>query len=220
MGAGGLFGAFSTSNAAAARQAVLANRAARSGPGKPLETLSDDLSPYSGTWGDVQLRHLLRRTMFGISEAQILYAQQVLNSMDAVVTQLLACQNLTTDPIPTPFAPWLGTINSSGGPNLLSMEVQQIENWWFDQMMQENLSIRQKMTLMWTNHFVTGSSTINNISAYVYQYLITCMTNALENFKSFAQAISSILQCSCISMATRIPGRAMQTTSTKITPVK
>ena len=56
-------------------------------------------------------------------------------------------------------------------------------------MMQENLSIRQKMTLMWTNHFVTGSQTVG-IAGYVYQYLMTCMENALGNFNDFALAIS------------------------------
>jgi uncharacterized protein (DUF1800 family) len=197
LGAGSAIGAFDPTTASAARQAVLANRAGRSGPGKPLETQSDDLTPYTGAWGETQLRHLLRRCMFGVPESQFLAAQQTgpFNAvatvpMTAVVSQLLACQDTSKVPLPTPFAPWLGTINSSGGPNLLAMEVQEIVNWWFDQMMQENLSIRQKMTLMWTNHFVTGSSSINYISAYTYTYLMTCMANALGNFQTFAGAIA------------------------------
>ncbi len=198
LGAGSILGAFDPSSASAARRMILANRATRSGPGRPLQTLSDDLTPYTGAWGETQLWHLLRRCMFGVPEAQFLAAQQTApfgsvatTPMNAIVTQLLACQDTTKVPIPSPFATWLGTINSSGGPNLLAMECQEIVNWWFDQMMQENLSIRQKMTLMWTNHFVTGSSSINYISAYVYQYLITCMTNAMGNFKAFATAIST-----------------------------
>ncbi len=137
--------------------------------------------------------------MFGVPESQFL-AAQALGSMDAVVTQLLACQNLTNVPLPSmaSSAPWVnnfptnyqaGSNNALNQATLMAYEVIETVNWWFDQMMQENLSIRQKMTLMWTNHFVTGSATVN-IPSYVYTYLITCMTNALGNFKDFASAIS------------------------------
>ncbi len=196
IGAGSLIGALDPS-AAFAKRSQFAGNAGRSGPGGSMQPLSTDLSPYTGAWGATQLWHLLRRSMFGVPESQFLAAQKIgpfgsvaTTPMNAIVTQLLACQDLTTDPIPAPFASWLNTINSSGGPNLLALQCQEIENWWFDQMMQENLSIRQKMTLMWTNHFVIGTSSINYISAYAYQYLITCMTNALGNFKTFAQAIT------------------------------
>jgi uncharacterized protein (DUF1800 family) len=173
------------------------NTAGRAGSGaKPLGTESDDLSPYTGTWGDAQLRHLLRRTMFGVPESQFL-AAQTLGSMDAVVTKLLACQDTSKVPIPTPFATWLSNypdytltgIPAMNQTRLLATERQEIENWWFDQMVQENLSIRQKMTLMWTNHFVTGSATVQ-IPAYIYAYLMTCLANALGNFQKFAYAIS------------------------------
>ncbi len=158
---------------------------------------SADLSPYTGTWGDVQLRHLLRRTMFGVPESQFVAAQAI-GSMEAVVTQLLACQDLTKNPLPAPFAAWLnnfptqyqaGSAQALNQATLMAYEVIEIVNWWFGQMLQENLSIRQKMTLMWTNHFVTGSATVN-IPAYIYTYLSTCMANALGNFKDFAYAIS------------------------------
>ena len=166
--------------------------------GSPIHTLSDDLTPYTGTWGDAQIYHLLRRTMFGVREMQFTQAQS-LGSMSAVVTQLLACQDTSKVPLPTPFASWLNDYpdytdakTTNEQINIATLEnykLVEIENWWFDLMMQENLSIRQKMTLMWTNHFVTGSQTVG-IAGYVYQYLMTCMANALGNFKDFASAIS------------------------------
>jgi uncharacterized protein (DUF1800 family) len=175
---------------------VVKNASGRAGSGaRTLGTLSEDLTPYTGAWGDTQLRHLLRRCMFGVPESQFQSALQTAPfgsvatvPMNAIVTKLLACQDLATVPIPAPFATWLSNPIPTN-PNLLYMEVQEIVNWWFDLMMQENLSIRQKMTLMWTNHFVTGSSTVL-VSAYVYTYLMTCMTNALGNFKTFAYDIS------------------------------
>ncbi|HET6401548.1 MAG TPA: DUF1800 family protein [Candidatus Kapabacteria bacterium] len=197
LGVGGLLGAFSPL-VAFARGTTTPQPPPSLGGG--LRTLSADLSPYTGAWGDTQLRHLLRRAMFGVPESQFV-AAQALGSMDAVVTQLLACQNLTNDPLPSLLSPTVtwpnnfptnypaGSNNALNQATLMAYEVIETVNWWFDQMMQENLSIRQKMTLMWTNHFVTGSATVN-IPAYVYTYLITCMKNALGNFKNFASAIS------------------------------
>ena len=164
--------------------------------GQPIGTLSDTLAPYTGTWGDVQIYHLLRRTMFGVPESQFQDAK-ALGSMNAVVAALLACQDTSKVPLPAKFATWLDDFPSFTGSttdmlNVATLEaykLAELENWWFDQMMQENLSIRQKMTLLWTNHFVTGSQTVF-IASYVYTYLMTCMTNALGNFKDFASAIS------------------------------
>jgi uncharacterized protein (DUF1800 family) len=198
--AGSILGAFHPLDAFAKGSAPNNRSSAASSSGlgaRALSTESSDLSPYTGKWDDAQLRHLLRRAMFGVPESQFL-AAQALGSMDAVVTQLLACQDTTKVPLPTPFASWLnnfptnypaGSNNALNQATLMAWEIVETVNWWFDQMMQENLSIRQKMTLMWTNHFVTGSATVN-IPAYVYTYLITCMANALGNFKDFASAIS------------------------------
>jgi uncharacterized protein (DUF1800 family) len=165
---------------------------------KPLSTESDDLTAYAGTWGDAQLLHLLRRTMFGVPGSQFI-AAQALGSMSAVVAQLLACQDATKVPLPAKFAPWLDDYPDYADAKTLTDQLNiatlenykfvEIENWWFDQMMRETLSIRQKMTLMWTNHFVTGSQTVG-IAGYMHQYLMTCMANALGNFKDFASAIS------------------------------
>ena len=164
--------------------------------GQPVGTLSDNLARYTGTWEDAQIYHLLRRTMFGVPESQFQSAR-ALGSMNAVVSALLACQDTTTVPLPAKFATWLDDYPTLTGTttellNVATLEgykIAEIENWWFDQMMQENLSVRQKMTLLWTNHFVTGSETVF-IASYVYTYLMTCMANALGNFKDFASAIS------------------------------
>ncbi|HEY3876737.1 MAG TPA: DUF1800 family protein [Candidatus Kapabacteria bacterium] len=181
-GAGSLLSAFTQNATAASVIKIARNR---------FVIQSEDLSPYAGAWGDIQIHHLLRRAMFGVPESQFT-AAQALGSMDAVVTQLLDNADVTKNPLPSLVSStvtWPNTI-PKGNPNLLQMENQEIVNWCFDRMMQENLSIRQKMTLMWTNHFVTGSSTVN-VSAWMYYYLIMCMQYAVGNFKDFATAMST-----------------------------
>ena len=62
------------------------------------------LSPYSGTRSEVQVRHLLRKTMFGVKDADI---QTLLGmGMSAAVDRLL-------NNIPTPPAPPLNNYDSS-----------------------------------------------------------------------------------------------------------
>src|SRR5579872_3934919 len=109
--------------------------------GQPVGTLSDNLAPYTGTWGDAQIYHLLRRTMFGIPESQF-QAAKALGSMNAIVSALLACQDTTAVPLPAKFATWLDDYPSLTGTttdmlNVATLEgykIAEIENWWFDQM--------------------------------------------------------------------------------------
>ena len=64
---------------------------------QPLVTQSNDLSPYTGVWGDPQVRHLLRRSMFGLPYTQY-QAAIALGSMNAVVAKLLADSPLPAEP--------------------------------------------------------------------------------------------------------------------------
>jgi len=196
LGAGSIFGAFTSSATNAATPEARA-KLAGSASGKPLETESNDLTPYSGPWGDTQLRHLLRRSMFGVPPAQFATAK-ALGGMNAVVDKLLAASDTTKVPLPPEPNAYMHdylipsrtdqTVNMNH-QRLDSMREQQLINWWFDLMVQEDLSIREKMTLFWTNHFVTGYQAVQ-ATGFMYTYLNTCRANALGNFKTFAQTIA------------------------------
>jgi uncharacterized protein (DUF1800 family) len=167
------------------------------GDPQPIITQFNDLTPYSGPWTDQTLRHLLRRAMFGVPLAQFQTAQ-TLGSMSAVVAQLL------TDK-PTPAAPgtYVGVI-APPDPGDLSqskllaaqdanaleqMRIAQVADWWMSLILNENLSITEHMTLLWSNHFVTGTDVVQK-SPYVYTYNQTLRANALGNMKTFVKAIS------------------------------
>jgi len=165
---------------------------------RPLPTASNDLTPYKGTWGDVQIRHALRRAMFGVPQSQFL-AAKALGSMDALINKLID-PNI---PLPTKPAPWVDEIlkadrtlpqdqqqlDALNKQRLEAIRANQLVNWWFDQILQENLSIREKMTLMWSNHFVIGSQAVK-ATGYLYQYNQTLRKNALGNLKQFAYDVS------------------------------
>src|SRR5687767_11651650 len=63
---------------------------------KPLDTKSNDLTPFTGTWTDVQIRHALRRAMFGMPHDQFLEAK-AMGSMPALVDRLIN----PSEPMPT-----------------------------------------------------------------------------------------------------------------------
>ncbi|MDP4237733.1 MAG: DUF1800 family protein, partial [Bacteroidota bacterium] len=66
---------------------------------------------------------------------------------------------------------------------------RQISNWWMDLILKENLSIREHMTLLWSNHFVTGTDVVP-LTGYTYTYNQMLRANALGNLKSFVRAVS------------------------------
>ncbi len=160
---------------------------------QPLPTQSNDLSPYSGAWSDVQLQHLLRRAMFGVPYSQ-LSAARTLGSMDAVVAQLLSDPALPAAPgdwatqlylpdrsITDPTEKMKDLNNKQRFNRFCEMSLQ---GWWLEQMRTENLSIREKMTLLWSNHFVTGYDAVK-APGYMYGYNQMLRKNALGNLKDF-----------------------------------
>jgi uncharacterized protein (DUF1800 family) len=182
---------------------------------RPLQTESNDLATYSGAWTDDTLRHLLRRSMFGVPQAQF-EAAKALGSMSAVIDKLLTVP--TT--LPTINANWVTAAQAGVYADVPSQDqhyltdqnlseadkairqiiisnafglqynrMAQVANWWFDLIVKQDLSILEKMTLLWTNHFVTGSSTVER-AALMHTYLNTCRQNALGNFKTFTAAIA------------------------------
>ncbi|HEY6170719.1 MAG TPA: DUF1800 domain-containing protein [Candidatus Kapabacteria bacterium] len=166
---------------------------------KPLPTLSNDLTPYTGPWNDVKLRHVLRRAMFGVPYSQFVTAKG-LGSMNAVVAKLLEDK-----PMPTTPGPWLEKLNivdrSITDPDKKQIDLQNkqrlsrfefltVQDWWFDRMLKEEMNIREKMTLMWSNHFVVGYDVIKQ-PTFMFIYNQMLRKNALGNLKTFAYEMST-----------------------------
>ena len=168
------------------------------GDPQPIITQNNDLTPYTGPWTDTTLRHLLRRAMLGVPLAQFT-AAQAMGSMSQVVAALLKDQ-------PAPAAPGsyvseiapldagdltqYGKLIAAQDANALEqMRIVEVADWWMSLILNENLSITEHMTLMWSNHFVIGTDVVQK-AGYVYTYNQTLRANALGNMKTFVEAIS------------------------------
>jgi len=158
------------------------------------------LSEYAGTWSDQQVRHLLRRTMFGIKEDDVntLLGMTMSDAVDYMLNNSPAApapplNNYTAsgnaDPTGVPAGQtW---VNAPIGDGNLNAERQvSYKAWWFGLMVNQNLSILEKMVFFWHNHFATQVYVVGE-AVFSYNHNILLRTNALGNFKTLVRLITT-----------------------------
>ncbi len=157
------------------------------------------IDPYTGTFGQTELAHLLRRTLFGVTQADLNYFAGM--TLDQVVSALLTLaatpappvnaynDSNFTDPDVAAGATWVtapfGTTGTANGKRKISLK-----EWWVGLMLNQDRSITEKMTLFWHNHFATQMATVND-ARYSYKHFALLRANALGNFKTLARAVTT-----------------------------
>jgi len=155
------------------------------------------LLEYGGPWTLNEVTHLLKRTMFGATRTDVNYFMS--KTMSQAVDELL-------NPIaPLPGPPvndynavladanviagqtWINdpTINES----LNEIRRQSFKRWWAGIMINQDRSIREKLTLFWANHFGTETNTIE-ISHFVYRHNDLLRRNALGNYQQLIKDVT------------------------------
>jgi hypothetical protein len=178
---------------------TLKRRAAASSykPFAGLRQINAGLAPYTGTWTTKEVAHLLKRTMFGAKKADIDYFRAM--SPSAAVDALLNVSATMPDP-PLKFysgegsndgvaagATWVNTVSTDGGVN--GNRINSFKQWWMGQMINQDRTIREKMTLFWHNHYATEASIIENGRlAYLSNNLYR--QNCVGNFKTLTRAVT------------------------------
>ena len=159
------------------------------------------LTPYTGPFGAPELRHLLRRSLFGASVADMAAFNG--QSLNQAVDGLLTFTNNTTPPIKAysnpdgngvpdpslvdpdvPFGTtWINTIRIPGQPpNPTSPRTKSYIDWWTGLMLEQERNLREKMTLFWYNHVPNQSGTVLN-AELCYTYNQTLRNGCLGNFR-------------------------------------
>lgn len=146
------------------------------------------LQTYNGPWTAVQAAHLLRRACYGATTAQI--DQVVAQGLSATIGQLF-----TFGPVPAPpVNPENGLSWVDGGEGYDISRGQQYYNnitkaWWVKIMAAEGISLREKLTVFWSNHFATEMSVVGQ-ALYSWKYLSYFRQNALGNFKDMVRQVT------------------------------
>jgi len=154
------------------------------------------LEPYAGPWGFDQVAHLLRRTMFGATKSDV--QSMMTLSIDQVVAQLLADQtppeppvNTNTNDIDVPIGQtWVTAAKlNTNGNNPNSSRIQSLKSWWIGLMLDQTISLREKMVLLWHDHFVTETADVSD-ARYSYKYNALLRQFAQGNVKELAYQIT------------------------------
>lgn len=162
---------------------------------------SGGLTAYNGTWTENEVIHLLKRTLFGASRADINYFKT--KTFQQSVDELLN----PTAPLPDPpvkeyVTPanainpdnnvargdsWVLDTNTDGTVN--SLRRASFKKWWMGVMINQDRSIREKMTLFWHNHFATETNDIGN-AQFVFKHHLLLRTYALSNVKVLTKLVT------------------------------
>jgi uncharacterized protein (DUF1800 family) len=129
--------------------------------------------------------HLLRRTMFGATRTDI--AALTGKTIDQALDMLLAAQTAPPVPVnPISGQTWINNTVRDSNDNL---RIGDMKAWWLGLMATQPISITEKMTLFWHNHFVSAWTVVND-SRYMYKQHTLLRSSALGNFKTLVRAIS------------------------------
>ncbi|MEO5685602.1 MAG: DUF1800 domain-containing protein [Chitinophagaceae bacterium] len=158
------------------------------------------LTPYSGPWDKEAVIHLLKRTMFGASLADTAYFSGI--SMSQAVDELLnPIAGLPAPPLKdydttgsdkpdnniAPGTTWVNDYNNDGA--IEDRRMNSFKKWSIGVMINQDRSIREKMTLFWHNHFATESISAEDALA-LYKHHSLLRSSVLGNFKTLVKAIT------------------------------
>ena len=162
---------------------------------------SSGLNPYSGPWTENEVIHLLKRSLFGATTADINYFKS--KTLAATIAELLT--PTTTSPPPpvkeyttpsTALAPdnninagttWVNDPNNDGAVD--SSRRASFKKWWMGRMVNQDRSLLEKMTLFWHNHFSTETNVVAN-SQFIYKHHAMLRSNALGNFRTLVKQVT------------------------------
>lgn len=162
-----------------------------------LMKTSTGIAPYSGTFGEEELRHLLKRTLFGISYSDLTFFKN--KSLTEVINSLLTIPDNLPEPplnhysynpaLPDPDVPAGSTwVNAPVSPTLEGQRRVSFKGWWAGLQFNRQPNIREKMTLFWHNHFATESAIVLD-SRFVYKHHSLLRQNCLGNFKELVRQV-------------------------------
>jgi uncharacterized protein (DUF1800 family) len=126
--------------------------------------------------------HLLRRAGFGADPSELAMYQRM--GFDTAVNHLVNYQTLDDSTVPARPYIVLSYANSHYD------DLDTIQWWWLNRMVNTSRPLQEKMTLFWHNHFATAISKVENpYLMYVQNRFLRA--NALGNFRDLLLGITS-----------------------------
>ncbi|KAA3634276.1 MAG: DUF1800 domain-containing protein [Bacteroidetes bacterium] len=159
----------------------------------PFFTLNTGLEPFTGEWDFEKAAHLLRRATYG--PAYPIIQDAVEDGLQATIDKLFENLPLPEPPVNYYFeedpnvpvgSTWIDAPYSQE-VNLFQHRYRSLNGWTIGLMLQEGVSIREKMTLFWHNHFSVANV---NDPKFRYRYINLLRSYALGNFRDLIKDIT------------------------------
>ncbi len=146
------------------------------------------IDPYTGPWTARQAAHLMRRACFGATPEQLTTA--IDRGLAATLAQLFAERPLPTPPEdPETGLQW---VDGGSGYNTQKPFVYYnavTRSWWTRLMVEDEPSIREKLTLFWSNHFATEAEIVSS-ALHTFSLLNQLRMYALGNVKDLTRIVT------------------------------
>lgn len=149
------------------------------------------LTPYTGAWTRAEAAHLARRTMFGATKRDI-------DALSAMSAQAAVAAVLSSQPAPAEPVAYIKSGAVAAGSAWVdgaydsSVDTQRFyfaQTWWINSMLNQPMSIVEKMTLFWHNHFSTSNTAVKD-ARYIVKQNELLREYALGNFKDLVRQIT------------------------------
>ncbi|MEL6944653.1 MAG: DUF1800 domain-containing protein, partial [Bacteroidota bacterium] len=154
--------------------------------------VNSGLQPYQGEWTFAQATHLLRRTTFGPNYVQMKEAVQM--GMDAVVAELLKDRPLPElpinvnqgDPLLSFGETWVDKAVPRGDSDAINKRRWSLRSWMMETLLEEGISVREKMTVFWMDHFVVELF-ITRDPTFMYKHITFMRELATGDFREMVK---------------------------------
>ncbi len=153
-----------------------------------LDSLDVYVPTSENPWNVTKINHLYRRIGFGASKAEVIAAlsQNPSTLVDTLIDDAIAL-------VPTPPLPWslwnrdqFEAAEDANPDNDLNFYRREGKNQMIGDLIQNK--VRERLTLFWSNHFVTEDDTYRS-PAYQLQYYNLLQMHAIGNFRDFVYDI-------------------------------
>ncbi|MEP7219312.1 MAG: DUF1800 domain-containing protein [Bacteroidota bacterium] len=159
-------------------------------PGRSVAAVTPSLARYSGPWNRRAIAHLLRRAVVAPTYAEMQTAST--KSMDELIDLLLTPNAASSAPhgwcgdcVSNPNVPWYDQRF-----DLIDAFNVELRRWWYQQMVNTNLSLQERMTLFWHNHFATNAIVLYDPRLIYFQNQIL-RQRALGSFRDLVRAVTT-----------------------------
>jgi hypothetical protein len=164
------------------------------------------LKPYTGPWDEVHLIHLLRRTLWGVSIEDIkkFKGKTLDECLDVLLTPTDPIEpdppvnSYSVDDLKDPYIPF-GKVWVHAPKPVILEDLQFIneerrnnclKGWWAGQMINQKMSLSEKMLVFWHNNLATQSKFMLDVR-YLYWHTVLLRRHALGNFKTLVREVTT-----------------------------